>query len=94
MYVLETEQRQLIQDTKRKTPPTVFRTMPNMFLQPCTDEMAKQALVPVDSQDYLLSAWFSLPDDSRYKWAFEKDNSHVIDYEKGYVMKVYKDCLR
>ena len=93
-YVLETEQRQLIQDAKRKTPPTVSRSMPNMFSQSYTDEMVKQALVPVDSQDYLLSAWFSLPDDSRYKWAFEKDNSHVIDYEKGYVMKVYKDCLR
>ncbi len=93
-YVLETEQRQLTQDAKRKTPPTVSRSMPNMFSQPYTDEMAKQALVPVDSQDYLLSAWFSLPDDSRYKWAFEKDNSHVIDYEKRYVMKVYKDCLR
>lgn len=44
-YVLETEQRQLIQDAKRKTPPAVFRTMPNMFLQLCTEEMARQAFV-------------------------------------------------
>lgn len=57
-YVLETERRQLTQDAKRKTPPTVFRSMPNMFSQSYTDEMAKQALVPVDSQDYPLSAWF------------------------------------
>lgn len=42
----------------------------------------------------MMSALLSLPDDSRYKWAFEKDDSHVTDYEKGYVMSVYKDCLR
>ena len=93
-YVLETEQRQLTQAAKRKTHPMVFRSMPNMFLQPYKDEMFEQALVPVDSLDYPLSAWLSLPDDSRYKWAFEKDNSHATDYDKGYVLRVYKDCLR
>ena len=58
-YVLETEQRQLTQDAKRKTPPVVFRTMPNMFSQPFTEEMVRQAIVPVDSLDYPQSAWFS-----------------------------------
>lgn len=58
-YVLETEQRQLAEDAKRQTPPLVFRPIPNMFSQPCTEEMARQALVPVDSLDYPQSAWFN-----------------------------------
>ena len=58
-FVLEAEQRQLAQDAKRKTPPSVVRPMPNMFLQPCTEGMARRAIVPVDSLDYPLSAWFN-----------------------------------
>lgn len=65
-YVLETEQRQLTQDAKRKTPPTVFRSMPNMFSQPYADEMAKKALVPVGSLDYPLSAWFNNAADDKF----------------------------
>lgn len=58
-YVLETEQRQLKADDKRKNPPIVFRSTPNMFLQPYTKEMARQAYVPVDSLDFSQSAWFN-----------------------------------
>lgn len=57
-------------------------------------EFCNQIHIPCDKDGKMMSALLSLPDDSRYKWAFERDNSHVIDYEKGYVMKVYKDCLR
>ena len=65
-YVLETEQRQLTQDAKRKTHPMVFRSMTNMFLQPYKDEMFEQALVPVDSLDYPLSAWFNNAADDKF----------------------------
>lgn len=58
-YVLETEQRQLTQDAKRKTPPAVFRAMPNMFSQPCTEEMIGQVVIPVDSLDCPLTAWYN-----------------------------------
>ena len=44
-YVLETEHRQLTQDAKRKTPPTMFRYMPNMFSQPYADEMVSTQLL-------------------------------------------------
>jgi hypothetical protein len=65
-YVLETEQWQLTQDAKRKAPPAVFRAMPNMFSQPYTDEMARQAIVPVDSLDYPQSAWFNNAADDKF----------------------------
>lgn len=58
-FVLEAGQRQLAQDAKRKTPPSVVRPMPNMFLRPCTEGMTRRAIVPVDSLDYPLSAWFN-----------------------------------
>ena len=58
-YVLEMEQRQFKADDKRKNPPLVFRPIPNMFSQPCTDELIQKAHVPVDSLDYPQSAWFN-----------------------------------
>ena len=51
-----------------------------------------QIHIPGDQDGKMMSALLSLPDDSCYKWAFERDNSYVTDYEKGYVMKVYKGC--
>ena len=62
----------------------MFRTMQNVILQPYTDEMVEQVLVPVDSLDDKFSACFNNA---------VKDNSVKV-YVKGCVMKVYKDCLR
>lgn len=65
-YVLDAEQRQLTQDAKRKTPPIVFRPMPNMFSQPFTEEIARQALVSPDSLNYSQSAWFNNTDTDKF----------------------------
>jgi hypothetical protein len=32
--------------------------------------------------------------DSKYRWAFERDDSHVTDFDEGYVLRMYKECLR
>ena len=33
-------------------------------------------------------------DEALKYWAFERDDSHVTEFEKGYVMRVYRECLR
>lgn len=58
-YVLETEQRALAQDPYRQKPPIVVRQIPGMFLQPFSEEIVRQAYIPVDSIDYSLSAYFN-----------------------------------
>ena len=58
-YVLETEQRILAQDPYRQEPPVMMRHIPGMFSQPFSEEIARQAYLPVDSLDYPLSAWFN-----------------------------------
>lgn len=58
-YVLDTERNALAKDILRQTPPMMMHHIPGMFSQPFSDEMARQAYVPVDSLDYPLSAWFN-----------------------------------
>lgn len=53
-----------------------------------------QIHIPGDKNGQMMQALLSLPQDPRYRWAFERDDSHVTDYEKGYVMRVYRECLR
>ena len=50
--------------------------------------------IPGDKKGEMKQALLSLPSDPRYRWAFERDDSHVTDFEKGYVMRVYRECLR
>lgn len=50
--------------------------------------------IPGDKKGEMMQALLSLPSDPRYRWAFERDDSHVTEFEKGYVMRVYRECLR
>ena len=50
--------------------------------------------IPGDTDRKMMQALLSRPSDARYRWAFERDDSHVTEYEKGYVMRVYRECLR
>jgi len=50
--------------------------------------------IPGDKDGKMMQALQSLPSDPRYRWAFERDDSHVTEFEKGYVMRVYRECLR
>ena len=49
--------------------------------------------IPGDKDGKMMQALLSLPSDPRYRWAFERDDSHVTDFEKGYVMRVYRECF-
>ena len=40
----------------------------------------------------LKDALRKLTDDSRYSWAFKKGIPHIINYDEGYLLKMYKDC--
>lgn len=50
--------------------------------------------IPGDKDGKMMQALQSLPSDPIYRWAFERDDSHVAEFEKGYVMRVYRECLR
>ena len=52
-----------------------------------------QIHIPGDKNGQMMQAILSLPSDPRYRWAFEHDESHVAEYEKGFVMRVYRECL-
>lgn len=53
-----------------------------------------QIHIPGDKSGAMKQALLSLPSDARYCWAFERDNNHVSEYEKGYVMGKYRECLK
>lgn len=58
-YVLDTEQNALAQDSQRKVAPVIMRNISGLFSQPFSEDMARQAFLPVDSLDYPLSAWYN-----------------------------------
>ena len=41
----------------------------------------------------MMTALLRLPSDARYRWAFEHDDRHVTEYEKGFVLREYRECL-
>ena len=52
-----------------------------------------QIHIPGDNAGKMMKDLLALPQNPNYRWAFERDKSHVTDYDKGYVLKIYKDCL-
>ena len=52
-----------------------------------------QIHIPSDKNGQLKTALVSLPQDPRYRCAFERDDRHVTYYEKGYVLRMYRECL-
>ena len=53
-----------------------------------------QIHIPGDKDGKMMQALLSLPHNPRYRWAFERDANHVTEYEKGYLLRMYKECLR
>lgn len=50
--------------------------------------------IPGDKDGKMMKALLSLPSDPRYRWAFEHDDNHVTEFETGYVLRMYRECLR
>lgn len=52
-----------------------------------------QIHIPGDNDGRIMSELLGLPQNPNYRWAFERDKSHVTDYD-GYLLSIYKDCLK
>lgn len=56
-------------------------------------DFCRQIHIPGDKTGAMMSDLQNLPNNSKYRWAFERDDNHVTDYSKGYVMRQVKECL-
>lgn len=56
-------------------------------------DFCNQIFIPGDKDGSMMNALMNLPNNPKYRWAFEHSEKHVIDYNKGYLLKGYKDCL-
>lgn len=56
-------------------------------------DFCMQIHIPGDKQGKMMNDLLNLPKNPKYRWAFERDDSHVIDFERGYVLKRVKECL-
>ena len=53
-----------------------------------------QIHIPGDKDGRMMNDLLALPQNPNYRWAFERDDSHVTDFGKGYVLRWYRECLR
>lgn len=53
-----------------------------------------QIHIPGDKDGRMMNDLLTLPQNPKYRWAFERDDNHVTDFDKGYVLKMYQECLR
>jgi hypothetical protein len=56
-------------------------------------DFCRQIYIPGDTQGKMIDELMNLPNNPKYRWAFEQDNGHVTDYNQGFVLKEYKACL-
>ena len=56
-------------------------------------EFCGQIHIPGDKQGWMMKELVNLPANPKYRWAFERDDSHVTNYDQGFVLKEYKACL-
>lgn len=56
-------------------------------------EFCSQIHIPGDKQGKMMKDLLNLPNNPKYRWAFVRDDSHVTNYDKGFIMRVYKECL-
>lgn len=59
----------------------------------CWTDFCNQIYIPGDGQGRMMRDLLNLPNNPKYRWAFEKDSKHVTDYDKGFVMSKLKECL-
>lgn len=57
------------------------------------EKFCSQIHIPGDKDGKMMNDLLSLTTDARYRWAFERDESHVTEYEKGYLLRAYRNFL-
>ncbi len=50
--------------------------------------------IPGDNDGKMKHDMLNLPSNPEYRWAFERDDNHMTDPSKGFVMNKYKDCIK
>lgn len=55
-------------------------------------EFCNQIHIPGDDGT-MMQAMLDIPNDQRYRWAFEPGHNHMIDYNHGFILKKYQKCL-
>ena len=56
-------------------------------------EFCNQVHIPGDKQGRMMNSLVNLPKNPTFRWAFERDKNHMIDYDQGYVLRKFKVCL-
>lgn len=49
--------------------------------------------IPGDKGGKMKQELLSLPQNPNYRWAFERDESHIPNYDNGFLYRMYKDIL-
>lgn len=57
-------------------------------------EFCEQIHIPGDKQGRMMNELINLPNNPKYRWAFERDDSHVTDLNQGFVLREYRECLQ
>lgn len=57
------------------------------------EKFCSQIHIPGDKDGKMKNDLLSLTTDARYRWAFERDESHVTEYERGYLLRAYRNFL-
>lgn len=58
------------------------------------EKFCSQIYIPGDTTGKMMADLLDVPNKSEYKWAFEEGIDHIIDYEKGFLMKKFKHILK
>lgn len=57
------------------------------------EEFCNQIFIPGDNAGKMMKDLLDVPNKAEYEWAFKKDVNSNIDYDKGYLLKRFKDIL-
>ena len=50
--------------------------------------------IPGDRDSKLKDALRNVPDTPQYKWAFEWEKSHIVNYSDGFLLRQFESCLK
>ena len=58
------------------------------------NEFCSQIFIPGDTNGKMMADLLDVPYKEEYKWAFVEDFDHQKDFDKGFLLKIYKHILQ
>lgn len=58
------------------------------------ENFCNQIYIPGDVDGKMMADLLDVPNKPEYEWAFKKGSTHTIDYDKGYLLRIYKHILQ